>query len=222
VVPLLPTLVVSVGYKVVAELVPDKAAKRYDIRIRANVSASELANAKRGTVRADEPGQDSYLQHTVDGRDYKTKLSTLRGDFQKEDGSNSNRLRLWEKQDFKPRPDDIFQERLFCIQWMRRKQKRQGYDFEFRSITSEDMKREQIVEDFIARHLAEWQEMGWVPDMRIEPGDETERLYRERGWSYWHHLWNPRHLLCLGLMKQHIATRHSQCFSVVFSTFQAN
>ena len=34
-----------------------------------------------------------------------------------------------------------------------------------------------------------------VPDMEIEPGDETTRLIRERGWTYWHHLFNARQLL---------------------------
>ncbi len=36
--------------------------------------------------------------------------------------------------------------------------------------------------------------------MRIEPGDETERLGRERGWTYWHHLFNPRQLLLAALV----------------------
>ena len=26
---------------------------------------------------------------------------------------------VWEKDDFMPRPDDLLQERLYCIQWMR-------------------------------------------------------------------------------------------------------
>lgn len=38
-----------------------------------------------------------------------------------------------------------------------------------------------------------------MPDTRIEPGDETERLYRERGWTHWHHLFNPRQLLLAAL-----------------------
>jgi adenine-specific DNA methylase len=31
--------------------------------------------------------------------------------------------------------------------------------------------------------------------MAIEPGDETTRLVRERGWTHWHHLFNARQLL---------------------------
>ena len=91
---------------------------------------------------------------------YKTKISTLRGDYQKPDGTIGNRLRLWEKHDFKPRPDDIFQERLYCVQWMRPKKKGKGYDYEFRAVTHDDLERERIVEEFVAEHLADWQAQG--------------------------------------------------------------
>lgn len=201
-VPLLPTRVVSKGYKVIAELVPDAKRKRYDVAIRSGVSTAALDAAENGTVRSDGRGQDPYLIHTVDGREYRTKISTLRGDYRKENGSNANRLRLWEKHGFRPRPDDIFQERLYCVQWMRPKKKGKGFDYEFRAVTPDDIKRELIVEKFIAKHLTDWQEKGWIPDMRIEPGDETERLYRERGWTHWHHLFNPRQLLVAGLVNQ--------------------
>jgi adenine-specific DNA methylase len=42
-----------------------------------------------------------------------------------------------------------------------------------------------------------WQEEGLIPEMPIEPGDETTRLGRERGWTHWPHLFNPRQLLLL-------------------------
>lgn len=194
-VPLLPTLIVSKGYRVIAELLPDPLHRRYDIAIRSGVSEKKLKAAKLGTVRSDGRGQDPYLLHTVDGKAYRTKISTLRGDYKKPDGSNGNRLRLWDKNDFKPRPEDIFQERLYCIQWMHPKKKGKGYAYEFRAVTPADLERERIVEDFIAEHLGEWQEKGWIPDMKIEPGDKTDEPIRTRGWTHWHHLFNPRQLL---------------------------
>lgn len=202
-VPLLPTRIVSKGYRVIAELVPDPARKRYDIRIRSDVSRQELLEAEKGTVRSDGRGQDPYMVHTVDGTEYKTKISTLRGDYAKPDGSTGNRLRLWEEQDFKPRPGDIFQERLYGIEWMRPKKGRKGEEYEFRSVTDDDLRREKVVEDYVADHLKEWQEQGLVPDMRIEPGVETTRLLRERGWTYWHHLFNARHLLIGAFVNQY-------------------
>ncbi|MEJ5301141.1 MAG: anti-phage-associated DUF1156 domain-containing protein [Thermodesulforhabdaceae bacterium] len=201
-VPLLPTRVVSKGYRVIAELVPDLANKRYDIAIRSGVSEAELEAAELGTVRSDGRGQDPYLVHTVNGREYRTSISTLRGDYKKPDGTTGNRLRLWEKHDFKPRPDDIFQERLYCIQWMRPKENGKGFEYEFRSVTDEDLERERIVEKYVAEHLAEWQEKGWVPDMRIEPGAKTDEPIRTRGWTHWHHLFNPRQLLLGGLINR--------------------
>lgn len=223
-VPLLPSFVVSKGYKVIVELIPDAKQMRYDIAIRYNVSDAELIAAKKGTVRTDGRGQDPYLIHAVDGIEYRTKISTLRGDYSKSDGrdgieyrtkistfrddysksdgSSGNRLRLWEKTDFMPREEDLYQERLYAVHWMRPKAKGSGEEYEFRPVTDDDLHREHIVQEYVAEHLSEWHEKGWVPDMRIEPGDETERLYRERGWTHWHHLWNPRQLLILGLMRR--------------------
>jgi len=201
-VPLLPSQVISKGHRAIAELVPDDKHKRYDVVIRSGVTEKELAAAKLGTVRSDGRGQDPYLIHTVDGTEYRTKISTLRGDYRKADGTNANRLRLWERHDFKPRPDDIFLERLYCVQWMRPKQRGKGDDYEFRSVTPADLKRERIVEEFVSEHIADWQAKGWVPDMRIEPGDKTDEPIRTRGWTHWHHLFNARQLIVAGLVNR--------------------
>jgi len=202
-VPLLPTRMVSKGYRTIVELVPDALHKRYEIVVRSGVTETELAAAAQGTVRTDGRGQDPYLVHTVNGTEYRTKISTLRGDYRKDDGETGNHLRQWEKQDFKPRPDDLFQERLYCIQWMRPKANRKTDDYEFRSITDDDLKREKVVDDFIADNLADWQVKGWLPDMRIEPGDKTDEPIRTRGWTYWHHLFSARQLLVAGLVNRY-------------------
>lgn len=205
-VPLIPTRVISKRRNVIAELVPDTKAKRYDITIRSGVSDKELAAAEKGTVDRESKFGDTFLLHQVDGVNYKTKISTLRGDYQKPDGTIGNRLRMWEKGDFKSRAGDIFQERLYCVQWLRPKQKGKGDDYEFRTVTAEDLKRECIVEAFIAEHLSDWQAKGWVPDMRIEPGGPPRysglNLIHTRGWTHWHHLFNPRQMLVAGLVNQ--------------------
>jgi putative DNA methylase len=201
-VPLLPSRIVSKGYGVVADLVPDEKNRRYDIVIRSGVSDVEVAEAEKGTLRTDRKGQDPYLFHTVGGREYRTKITTLRGNYRSQDGSTGNKLRLWEKADFKPRPEDTFQERLYAVQWTRPAQKGRGNDFDFRTVSEEDLARERVVERFVGDHLSEWQDRGWVPDMRIEPGYNTDQPIRERGWTHWHHLWTPRHLLTLAFAKQ--------------------
>ncbi len=203
-VPMIPSRIISYGKRAIAVLIPDLTRKRYVIEIRCGVTPEELTAAAKGTVRSDGRGQDPYLIHTVKGTEYRTKISTLRGDYRKPNGSTGNRLRLWDKIDFKPRPDDILQERLYAVHWMRpKKPGKKKFDYEFRSVGDADLKREAIVEAYISKNLADWQEKGWIPDMRIEPGAETSRLFRERGWTHWHHLFNPRQLLILGLLRKH-------------------
>lgn len=208
IVPLLPNLIVSAGRNAVAKLVPDRRNRRYQIRICTGVSDAEMQAAEIGTVGREGKYGEAYLTHQFDGIDYKTKISTLRGDYQKPDGSIDNRLRLWKKDEFKPHSDDLFQERLYCVQWIRRKKKGKGYDHEFRTVTPEDLKRERIVEDYIDGHLIDWQAKGWLPDMRIEVGGPPRYqgldLIRARGWTHWHHLFTPRQLLFLGLSRKHI------------------
>ncbi|TGE21862.1 DUF1156 domain-containing protein [Hymenobacter aquaticus] len=197
-VPLLPKLIVSKGFKVVAELVPDPENKRYNIELRQQATVAMLAAADRGTVRTDGNSREPYLYHVVDGKEYRTKISTLRGDYRRPDGSTGNRLRQWEKSDFQPRPDDLYQERLYAVQWVRPRQGDEPERSEFRAVTADDLAREQKVARYVAEHLADWQEKGWIPDMRIEPGDKTIEPIRTRGWMYWHQLFNARQLLVAG------------------------
>lgn len=212
-VPLLPSLVISqprTGTKinVIAQLVADSLAKRYEIKIRAGVTDAEVAAATRGTVRTDGRGQEPYMVHSVDGIEYRTKISSLRGDF-RGDASNHNRLRPWERLDFKPTDQDVFQERLYCIQWLRTSRPTKGkgraepsVSYQFRQVTPDDAQRERSVAGFLSANLEAWQAKGWLPDMRIEAGYNTNQLIRERGWTYWHHLFNPRQLLVAGLVAQ--------------------
>lgn len=206
-VPLLPKLLISKGYKVVAELVPDFENKRYHIELHQQATSEMLAAAEQGTVRTDGKGQDSYLCHTVADKEYRTKISTLRGDYRRIDGINGNRLRLWDKLDFEPRQGDLYQERLYAIQWVRAKQENEPERSEFRAVTNDDLAREKKVSAFLTQNLAEWQEKGYIPDMRIEPGFNTDQPIRERGWTYWHHLFNARQLLVAGLLRQGVDAR---------------
>ena len=206
-VPLLSTRLISKGRATIAELLPVPQEKRFEVVIRAAVSELDLIAANVGTIRTDGRGKEPYMVHTVDGIEYRTKISTLRGDYRNKDGSNGNRLRLWGNGDFKPQPDDIFQERLYCIQWMRIRSTGKGYEYEFRAVTPADLERERVVGVYLSDHFAEWQSKGWVPDMRIEPGYNTDQPIRERGWTHWHHLFSPRQLLFLGISNRKIHER---------------
>jgi putative DNA methylase len=197
-VPLAPSWVISPKQGVIAKLVPNPALKRFDIQVITGASAKAIAAAEHGTV------QDGDMVYELDGKTYRTPIKTLRGDYRLPDGTTGNRLRRWEKDDFKPRPDDIFQERLYCIQWIKKKTLNAArQETFFAAPTEADLARERKVDAIVAENLARWQEEGLVPDMPIEPGDETTRLFRERGWTHWHHLFNARQLLLQALMLKH-------------------
>lgn len=197
-VPMAPSWVISKTRKVYAKLAPDPVNKRFDIEIVSGACEAEMQAAAKGTV------QDGNLVYELEGKTYRIPIRTLRGDYRDESGENRNRLRLWEKLDFKPRPGDIFQERLYCIQWITRESlnttRPKTY---FAAVTEEDLERERKVERIVAENLAAWQEEGLVPDMPIEPGYNTDQPIRERGWSYWHHLFTARQLLFFAALGKH-------------------
>ncbi|MFN9280179.1 MAG: anti-phage-associated DUF1156 domain-containing protein [Betaproteobacteria bacterium] len=206
-VPLLPSRVISYGYRVVAELLPDVRNKRYEIVIRSGANESEMLAAEKGTIGRDSRFDEASLEHTVDGSVFRTKISTLRGDYINFEGVLGNSLRQWELHDFRPRSSDLLQERLYCIEWMRPKKKGKGFEYEFRSVTDSDLQREQVVDDYVATHLSQWQTSGAVPDMRIEVGGppryQGQDLVRSRGWTYWHHVFNGRQLLLGAIVNEH-------------------
>jgi len=203
-VPLLPSRVISKGYRVIAELVPDTVNKRYNIAIRSRVTEREIKAAESGTVSRDSKYDEAYLIHQVAGVTYKTRISTLRGDYTEADGSTGNRLRPWESQDFIPHRGDLLQERLYCIEWMRPKETGKSFDYEFRGVTRQDLEREAIVESYVAKHIADWQTQGLMPDMRIEVGGPPRfqglDLIKSRGWTHWQHAFNSRQLMLAGLV----------------------
>lgn len=201
-VPVLPTFVISKGRSTYAKLVPVPVEKRYDIEVISDASAAEIQAAAKGTY------QNGDVVHTVDGREHRTSIASIRGDFvELVDGQRTtrNKIRLWENTDITFRSEDIYSERLYAIQWV--KELPEGDSSraptEFRSVTRADMDREAQVVRHVQEHLAEWQNMGWVPDTRIEPGDKTDEPIRTRGWTHWHHLFNHRQLLNHALVSRH-------------------
>lgn len=193
-VPLLPTFSVAERMqKVIAELEPDYENKRYHIHIR-QASPKESENAgesgtmtKRGMVcpNPECPGHNSPIP-----------IATIRREHE-------GGLRLWENDDLVPRPNDVFQERLYCIRWMETVTNSSGREkvkWHFCAPDEHDLKREKQVLLLLKDQFLEWQKNGYIPNMKIEEGDETSRLMRERGWTHWHHLFTPKQLLYHGLL----------------------
>lgn len=116
-------------------------------------------------------------------------------------------LRRWSNEDLVPRPDDVFQERLYCIRWV------QVVEDEITGRTREvrryaapdqmDISREANVLEILRDSFALWQENGFIPSKIIpEDGIKTKEPIQTRGWTYWHHLFSPRQLLTLGIISK--------------------
>ena len=197
-IPVCPSWVVSAQRNVVAKLSPNYSKKRFEIEITAEVSSQEMKAASIGTL------QDGKVVYELDGKKHQLPIKTLRGDYKDKQGNTQNRLRKWEKRDFKPHCDDLFQERLYAIQWIDKDTLNEGRkETFFAAPTADDLEREHKVEQLVEENLLRWQEQGLVPDMAIEPGYNTEQPIRERGWTHWHHLFNARQLLMFSLYKKH-------------------
>ncbi len=198
-IPLAPSWVISKNRNIVAKLIPNYLHKIFDIEVIKNASDTDMLDADSGTI------QNGAMVYTLDGKTYRTAIKTLRGDFKNTDNSVSNKLRMWDKLDFKPQTGDIFRERLYAIHWI---SKETINDFRqetfFTSVREEDIIRENTVEKFLSKNIEDWQQSGFISDMKIEQGVETTRLSRERGWTYWHHLHSPRNLLVGALTAKYI------------------
>lgn len=183
-VPLATAWVISEKYRVCAVIKKNTAKGNYDIEVISGADAATMAAAKKGTV------QSGRLVCPETGSTY--AIADLRGD-RRVNGEAVYGLRLWESSDLMPRPDDVFQERLYCVRWAV-----PGEDRVYMAPDAADLASEAKALALVKQHFVNWQEKGYIPSQSIPHGAETTRLYRERGWTYWHHLFTPRQLLMLG------------------------
>lgn len=286
-VPLLPTFVVDPGEKVIVKMEPELASKTIRLKVHENVSAAELMAAK-GEKTSDDGVLTPYDEsgNLIPSQlRQKTSTRTLRG----QEG-----LRPWENSDWTPRPDDIYQERLFCIRWILPNLKhllcleqivrsggtvqdwtkdalaaaidavtarmdvpdvqlieaarkvswgsgaealltalaegdakaiqeaqrdltkpiRDGFEAcgrqpnrAYSTPNVSDILREKKVHTLITERFDDWQLKGYIPNTPIERGNDIGRPIVGRGWTWWHHLHNPRQLLLNGLFAAESAKR---------------
>ena len=181
-IPLAPSWVVSEKYRVVTtwEKVPNSDQLQPTV-LTVGEAELKLYKEKKGATVGDS--------RVIDPLDASRSWSmeSLRGP----DG-----LRRWSNEDVVPRPGDVFQERLYCIRWVNAKGERR-----YAAPDATDLARESKLLELLRERFVEWQQEGFIPSKAIpEGGDETARLYRERGWTHWHHLFTPRQLLVHGLL----------------------
>lgn len=189
-IPLSPTWVVAEKTRVVVDWHRPPGADRLQPTVH-SVSAAEFAKYKSGK------GATAVDGRIVDplNRERSWSLESLRG---------PEGLRRWTNEDVVPRLGDVFQERLYCIRWVKkvRKNGRLKDVRRYAGPEAADQQREARVLNLLRERFAEWQREGFIPSASIKSGAETDRLARERGWTHWHHLFTPRQLLVHGLLME--------------------
>lgn len=209
-VPLAPNWAVSDSFKTVAKLEYNEANHSFDIIIENDVSKEEMKKAKESGTIVKGSLACPHCNNS-------TPIQSLRKDKKNEDGNMDFGLRKWGKNEFVPRKDDIFQERLYAIKYIDKFDNKSWEEVMkkpapatdacygkvcYTSPTKEDLQREEKVKILLQERINEWQEKGYIPNTKIEAGEKTDEPIRTRGWAYWHQLFNTRQLLLSGLFME--------------------
>ena len=163
------------------------------------VSSDEMAEWKGDSKKKITPKSATVVEsRVIDPFDHDRSWSVeaLRG---------ADGLRLWSNDDVVPRVGDVFQERLYCIRWVKTVTGPDGKTREIRRYAAPDeadLRREALVLSLLRERFAEWQRQGFIPSKPIISGYNTEQPIRERGWTHWHQLFTPRQLLTHGLLAE--------------------
>ena len=211
-VPLLPSYVVSKREKTIVKLKKNELNKNYDFIVIENASDEEFKMALNdGTVKDYElhcPNCKSKIPIPLIRKD-RPELTSNTYRY-----STPNDLRFWDEDDFIPKPDDILQERLYCIKYIELKKGKTWLSFykkpgpatdatygkvHYVAPSNDDLENENRAIKYLKERIVTWKKKGFIPAIKIIEGDNTNQPKYEKGWTYWHHLFNPRQLLVLGL-----------------------
>ena len=209
-VPLLPSLVVGIrAGKVVAKL--RDLGDHFDIDIERDVTDADIKKAQsEGTVR----NSSMFCPHC--GKS--TPISALRHDYVDESGNAVYGLREWEKYEFEAREDDVFHERLYAVRYEHEETGKNGKIITtryYRAPQERDIYNEKKVLEIVRENFQKWQMDEIVPSSIIENGYNTDQIIRERGWKYWHQIYNPRQLLIIGKLVEQTKKASTQIEKVI-------
>lgn len=196
-VPLSPSWVIGKGTNTVA-ILKDNGSDGFNIEVVQNATKEQFKEADKNiTINSGK----ILCPHCA----MQTSISSIRGDRNDKSGNMVYGLRKWERNEFFPRSTDVFQERLYAIRYVEEYIDDNGNLKTKRYYTSpseKDIERENKVVSLLSKNFVKWQEKGYIPSMMIEGGYNTDQPIRERGWQYWHQLFNPRQLLVSGLFSK--------------------
>ena len=188
-VPIAPSWVIGTKSKSIVKWINNSLS--FEPKVVMGASDEDIKNAAKGFM------QGNNLCCPCCGKT--NPISTVRNDRISSDGSTVSGLRAWEQTDFISRDDDIYHERLYAI-WYKRKDGSRYY----REPNDRDIENERKVIDMLSANFDEWQAKGIIPSLPIESGYNTDQIIRERGWMYWHQLFNPRQLLAEAFLGEEI------------------
>lgn len=186
-VPLASSWAIAPTTKVVAKLIKNEKNQNFDIELVQNASIEDFEIARAAATiknsRLECPSCNE--SHSIDSIRSIQKLIEL------------------EKDEFLYHDDGVFRERLYAIRWEIPNDNGRS-ERVYKAPDNDDRNREELVIKLLAERFTDWQNKGYVPSRKIESGYNTEQLKRERGWTYWHHLFTPRQLLVHGLISSYI------------------
>jgi len=121
-VPLSPSWEISRRGKVWAMLEYNENNNNFDIDIISGATEEQIEKAKSlATIDAN----NLYCPKCKN----KTPITVLRNDRKDDQGKTIYGLRKWEKDDVTPRVDDVYQERLYCIKYLEKKENKTWEQF---------------------------------------------------------------------------------------------
>jgi putative DNA methylase len=219
-IPICPSWVIAPKTKTWVDLVPIEDEKRFAFRVM--YGGDRWKHAAQGTKQGQDVVCPTALREVLkrDGRHHNVPRTIPYNQIIE----NAGGLRRWEKTDVIPRPNDILQERLYCIRWRKpdyedeRGRVHRG-ELVYREPRVYDLDIETSVVDSLEEVFGEWQAAGWIPGWRIEPGYNTSQPIREKGWTHWHHLFNPRQLLMAGEYSRRISLCEKELRAALLSAF---
>lgn len=220
-VPMAPSWWVSNKTNTVAILKYNSEKQNFDINIVQNASPAQILESEKLATIKDGSLWCPKCDNT-------TPIAVIRRDDIDAEGKTAYGLRRWDADEFLPLPEDVFQERLYAIKYLEKNDRKTWAQFlkkpgpatdatygkiHYVTVSDEDLKREKTVFTLLKQRFAIWQSKGYLPSAIIEEGYNTTQPIRERGWKYYHQLFNHRQLLLIGLYcyySESIATKKDE------------
>ena len=187
IVPLLPSRIIGKGTRTIVDLIEE--GNGYSFKVTSGVEAKKMKEYESGTIGS------SGLLCPHCGKS--TPVSVLRHDGIEKNGNTVYGLRKWDINEFEAQQEDVFHERLYAIKYERPDGSRY-----YCAPSKRDLSNEKKVQNIVEKSFADWQLQEIIPTMAIESGYNTDQIIRERGWGYWHQLFNPRQSLIMVLLQK--------------------